>query len=191
MRSGTIAGMLPLWLRRNRNRGGLSLIEASVSFLVLSIAAIGTLKTFTLGRVGLEGEYEYKMAGELLRQRTEWILGVVHAIPPTSDKWPGNFDQGDARGVQVTIDRRGAGQPGQGMGNSRDVTGIIYYGAVKAVDDVETANTNPDWFEVHTWIKWTSPQPTSWQDGMPSQPRGKPERIDYRARIVPVWIDSK
>jgi hypothetical protein len=191
MRSGTLSRMLPVWLRRSRNRGGLSLMEASASFLILSIAAVGTLKTFALGRVGLEGEYEYKMAGELLRQRTEWMLGVVHAIPPTSDKWPAIFDQGNSRGIEVTIDNRGRGQTGQGFGNNRDVTGTIYYEAVKAVDDPETVNTNPDWYQVHTWIEWTGSQPTVWQRGAPEKPRGKRERIDFSARIVPVWIDSK
>ncbi len=191
MRSGMLRRVLPVWLRRGRNRGGLSLMEASASFLILSIAAIGTLKTFALGRVGLEGEYEYKMAGELLRQRTEWILGVVHAIPPTSDSWPAIFDQGDSRGYAVTIDKRGAGQAGQGFGNPRDVTGLIYYDAVTAVDDPETTNTNPDWYQVHTWIEWTSSQPTTWQDGMAEKPKGRREKIEYSARIVPVWIDSK
>jgi hypothetical protein len=186
MRSGTIPKMLPLWLRRSRNRGGLSLMEASVSFLVLSIAAIGTLKTFALGRVGLEGEYEYKMAGELLRQRTEYILGVVHAYPPTSENWPAAFDQGDSRGVEVTIDKR------IGTTNyTRDVMGRIYFYQVKPYDDLETESVSPDWYQIHTYITWTSPQPTSWQDGMPSPPRGRNERIDFQARIVPVWLDSK
>ncbi len=190
MRCTMIFRRIPLWIRRSRNRGGLSLLEAAASFLVMSISAVGSLKVFTLGRHGLESDYIYKMAGEVLRAKTEMMIGIIHQIPQDDDRWVSQFDQGDMRGEDVLIDRRGAGQLGTAVGNSQDIWGKIYYNRIEATDDPTTSNTNPDWFDVKTWIVWEQPQQTAWQDGMGLRPVGKTDTITYQARIVPVWLDK-
>lgn len=177
----------PKWLRRSKNKGGLTLLEAAASFLILGIASVGAIKTFTIGRVGLEAEYEYKMAGELLRQKTEYIIGAVHSMMP--EDWPSELNYDDLRGETVVIDYRGKGQPGAAIGNNRDVIGTIHFSAVREYDDPTTSIINPDWYDVHTYIVWTGPVRSAWQDGMSGgRPQGQRERIDFYARVVPTWI---
>ncbi|MCX7834609.1 MAG: hypothetical protein N2450_00905 [bacterium] len=178
---------LPKWLKNSRSRGGLTLLEAAASFLILGIASVGAIKTFTIGRVGLESEYEYKMAGELLRQKTEYIIGVVHSMMP--EDWPSELNYDDLRGEEVVIDYRGQGQRGAAIGNNRDVIGRIHFSAVREYDDPTTPIINPDWYNVHTYIEWIGPIRTAWQDGLAGgRPRGQRERIDFYARVVPTWI---
>ncbi|MDK9699156.1 MAG: hypothetical protein OEM52_03250 [bacterium] len=172
--------MIPGWLRRSAKRGGLSLMEAAASFLILGIASVGTIKTFALGRVGIESEFEYKMAAELLRQRTEYVAGRVHQELP--DTWQAELQHGDLRGERVLIDRRGDG--------FRQVFGTIYFGDVEAYDNPATTNTTLDWYKIHTWITWNNPRQSVFQDGMAAPPIGGPERIDFFVNVLPTWVDE-
>lgn len=178
---------VPQWLKNSRNKGGLTLMEAAISFLILGIASIGAIKTFTIGRVGLENQYEYKMAGELLRQKTEYLIGVVHSKMP--EDWPAEFDFGDYRGEDVVIDYRGMGQPGAGINNHRDVIGYIYFDRVIEYDDPTTPMINPDWYNIRTKIAWQGPVRSAWQRGMErGRPLGQKDSIVFLARVVPTWI---